>query len=63
MKEREMIERMVEIHKKEEAMLATFEALGKTIVELREKLQSKEFDIALLKEELAKAKEGANGKD
>lgn len=58
MTEREMLDRMTEISKREGAMLAAIEALGRTIVELREKLQSKDFDIALLEEELGKAKEG-----
>ncbi len=57
MSEREMLERMIETHKHEEAMLAAIEALGRTIVELREKLLSKDFDISLLKENLKKAED------
>lgn len=57
MTEREMLDRLLEVSKRETAMVAAIEALGRTIVELREKLQSKDFDIAMLKEELAKAKE------
>lgn len=64
MTEREMMERMVEISKREGAMLAAIEALGRTIVELRDKLQSKDFDIDELKRKLADAERRvSNGKD
>ena len=55
MDEKEMLDRLIEISKKEGAMLAAFEALGRTIVELNDKLRSKDFDIELLKEKLADA--------
>jgi hypothetical protein len=60
MTEREMMECLIETSKKEGAVLAAFEALGRTIVELRENLQSRERDIQELKEELAKVKGGRN---
>ena len=53
MDEKEMLDRLIEISKKDGAMLAAVEALGRTIVELKDEIQSKEFDICVLKEELA----------
>ena len=48
MTEREMLE----ISKKEGAMLAATEALGKTIVDLKDELNSKRFEIEEFEREL-----------
>ena len=67
MTERETINTLLEITKKDSSYLAAFEALGRTIEELKREVRSREFDISQLKEELdiakkalAKVKGGCN---
>lgn len=57
MTERETINSLLEISKREGAMLAAIEALGRTIVELKSEIRSKEYQIAELENQLAMAKE------
>ena len=67
MTERETINTLLEITKRDSSYLTAFEALGRTIEELKREVRSKELDIAHLKEELdiankelAKVKGGRN---
>ena len=56
MSEQDTINTLLEITKRDSSYLAAFEALGRTIEELKREVRSKEFDIAHLKEELDIAK-------
>ena len=60
MSERETIDTLLEMTKKDGSILAVFEALGRTIVELKREVRSKDFRIAELEKELAKVKGGRN---
>ncbi len=60
MTERDTIDSLLAITKKDSSYLAAFEALGKTIEELKSENRSKDFLIEQLERELAKAKGGAN---
>ena len=57
MTERETINTLLEINKKDSSYLAAFEALGRTIEELKREVHHKDLKIAELEEKLAMAKE------
>lgn len=57
MTERETINTLLAITKKDSSYLAAFEALGKVIEDLKSEIRSKEYQIAELEEKLAMAKE------
>jgi hypothetical protein len=60
MSEKDTIQSLLEMNKKDSSYLAAFEALGRTIEELKREISSKDFLIADLEKELAKAKGGRN---
>ena len=60
MSEKDTINTLLEINKKDSSYLAAFEALGKTIEDLKRDIRSKEFRISELEKELAKVKGGCN---
>lgn len=57
MSERETINTLLAITKKDSSYLAAFEALGKVIEDLKREISSKDYRIAELEEKLAMAKE------
>ena len=57
MSERETINTLLAITKKDSSYLAAFEALGKVIEDLKREISSKDYRIAELEEKLAIAKE------
>lgn len=60
MSEKDTIQSLLEMNKKDSSYLAAFEALGRTIEELKRDIRSKDFRIAELEKELAKVKGGRN---
>ena len=58
MTEKETIDFLIKTSQKESSYLAAFEALGKVIEDLKSEIRSKDFEIAELKREMAKAKGG-----
>lgn len=60
MSEKDTIQSLLEMDKKDSSYLAAFEALGRTIEELKRDIRSKDFRIAELEKELAKVKGGRN---
>ena len=60
MTDRETINSLMEITKRDSSYLSAFEALGKTIEDLKRELRSKDFLISELEKELAKVKGGRN---
>lgn len=60
MSEKDTIQSLLEMNKKDSSYLAAFEALGRTIEELKGELRSKDFLISELEKELAKVKGGRN---
>lgn len=60
MSERDTINTLLEINKKDSSYLAAFEALGKTIEDLKRDIRTKDFRISELEKELAKVKGGSN---
>ena len=57
MTERETINTLLALNKKDSSYLAAFEALGKVIEDLKSEIRSKDYKIAELEEKLAMAKE------
>lgn len=60
MSEKDTIQSLLEMNKKDSSYLAAFEALGRTIEELKREIRHKDFKIAELEEKLAKVKGGRN---
>lgn len=60
MSEKETINTLLEITKRDSSYLAAFEALGRTIEELKREVRSKDFRITELEGQLAKVKGGCN---
>ena len=60
MSEKETIDTLLEITKKDSSYLAAFEALGRTIEELKREVRSKDFRITELEKKLAKVEGGWN---
>ncbi len=60
MSERDTINSLIEMNKKDSNCLAAFEALGKVIEELKSEVYFKNIRIAELEKELAKVKGGSN---
>ena len=60
MSDKDTIQSLLEMNKKDSSFLAAFEALGKTIEELKRDIRSKDFLISELEKELAKVKGGRN---
>ena len=60
MSEKDTIQSLLEMNKKDSSYLAAFEALGRTIEELKSENRIKDIRIAELEKELAKVKGGRN---
>lgn len=60
MSDKDTIQSLLEMNKKDSSYLAAFEALGRTIEELKRDIRSKDFLISELEKELAKVKGGRN---
>ena len=60
MTERETIESLLAINKRDSSYLAAFEALGKVIEDLKSDIRSRDFRIAELERKLAEEEEASN---